>query len=41
VMGVRNPNAHAVTPHPDKQTTLELLGLASFLYRVLDGAKKT
>jgi uncharacterized protein (TIGR02391 family) len=40
VMGVRNPKAHAVTPHPDKQTTLEWLGFASVLFRVLDGATK-
>ncbi len=41
VMGVRNPKAHAITPHPDKQTTLEWLGFASVLFRVLDGATKT
>lgn len=40
VMGIRNPKAHAVTPHPDKQTTLEWLGFASVLFRVLDGATK-
>jgi uncharacterized protein (TIGR02391 family) len=40
VMGVRNPKAHAVTPHPDKQVTLEWLGFASALFRVLDGATK-
>jgi uncharacterized protein (TIGR02391 family) len=40
VMGVRNPKAHAVTPHPDKQTTLEWLGFASVLFRVLDRATK-
>jgi uncharacterized protein (TIGR02391 family) len=40
VMGVRNPKAHAVTPHPDKQATLEWLGFASVLFRVLDGATK-
>jgi uncharacterized protein (TIGR02391 family) len=40
VMGVRNLKAHAVTPHPDKQTTLEWLGFASVLFRVLDGATK-
>lgn len=40
VMGVRNPKAHAVTPHPDKQATLEWLGFASVLFRILDGATK-
>jgi uncharacterized protein (TIGR02391 family) len=40
VMGIRNPKAHAVTPNPDKQTTLEWLGFASVLFRILDGATK-
>jgi len=40
VMAVRNPKAHAVTPHPDKQATLEWLGFASVLFRILDGATK-
>jgi uncharacterized protein (TIGR02391 family) len=40
VMAVRNPKAHAVTPHPDKQSTLEWLGFASALFRVLDAATK-
>lgn len=40
VMGIRNPKAHAITPHPDRQTTLEWLGFASALFRVLDSATK-
>jgi Protein of unknown function (Hypoth_ymh) len=41
VMGIRNPRAHAITPHPDKQTTLEWLGFASVLFRMLDGATRS
>ncbi|MNI81936.1 hypothetical protein D3C73_1385930 [compost metagenome] len=40
VMGIRNAKAHTVDEHPDKQTTLEILGFASFLLKILDNAKK-
>ncbi|WP_339218123.1 TIGR02391 family protein [Paenibacillus sp. FSL H8-0332] len=39
VMGIRNAKAHRVDEHPDKQTTLEILGFASFLLKSLDAAK--
>lgn len=36
VMGLRNPEAHSVTNKIDKQTALEKLSFASFLFKCLD-----
>lgn len=39
VMAIRNANAHRISPHPSLEETLEWLGFASALFRILDGAQ--